>query len=319
MIDIGLKISQKWSPGKKAADSLLSSSIAGLSSCSKSVCDETVTSAQPLHSVYLTRLWTCWSHHWAQAAETEQIEGCQVAKHIQNGRGYRKGGNLGGDPLRDVVLAVAITNKANRAAEQFEADYFEYAKKLSGKVNTRFPNDTDDWWNEFLDYLAGYTKPSGKLDRFEGKCALKNWLGTVLWNFLRRRPLPEGASRNEHSATTVDQASEDIDRMECVGLFREIIEAALADLTPQERLLLAWLYIDGLQGNQAAAILGVHPGTVVHRRDRALLRLREFTVKHAESKQKRASFQDCLEQIPGSQTDYATALIEALKQQRGEG
>ncbi len=282
------------------------------------VCDETVADGHPGHTNYLTRLWGCWSHHWEQAAGNEPIEGSLVAQQIQSGQGYQRGKSLGGDPLRDVVLAVAMTDKENRAAQQFEADYFEYAKNLSGKVNPRFRDDADDWWNEFLDYLAGYTKPPGKLHRYVGKCALRNWLGTVLWNFLRRRPLPAGANMEEPIPTNPEQTVEEIAQSECVELFGEIIEAALAELDPQERLLLALLYIDGLKGKEAAAILGVHPGQITRKREAALTRLRELTAQHATAMERSDSFQDCLELLPGSQADFATALIEALKRQRGE-
>ncbi len=283
---------------------------------SEGFCEAAVTASRDGYPQYVKRLWQCWSHHWSQAAETSPIEGCQVARQIQSGRGYQRGGSLGGDPLHDVVLAVAMTEKENRAVECFQADYFDYAKNLSGKVNSRFRHDADDWWSEFLDLLAGYTKPPGKLHCFIGKCALRNWLGTVLWNFLRRRPLPEGAEVDEMLATTGENSlvSEEVAREECVGLFRVIIEAALAELKAEDRLILALLYIDRLKGKDAAAILGVHPGQITRRREAALRRLRELTEKHAAVKQQSESFQQCLELLPGSQADFAAALIEALKE-----
>ena len=104
--------------------------------------------------VYLARLWQCLGYHWrdalglpttddpspksgataqfkrnagkataiAQPSANGHITADQVARQIAAGQGYRGGGRLGGDPLRDIVLAVAMVAKDGRATQVFQDD-----------------------------------------------------------------------------------------------------------------------------------------------------------------------------------------------------
>ena len=282
---------------------------------SEPLCERVAAADQPDLRAYTGRLWGCWGYHWHQASEISpdnRIDGSVVAEKIRSGRGYARGGQLGGDPLRDVVLAVAMVLKDNRATSSFQSEYFESSRRMAGKVNRRFFLDPDDWWNEFLDFLAGYTKPSAKLDRFTGKCALQNWLPTVLWNFLRRRPLPEGAAPNgppDGQQSPVD----DLARKECLDLFAELIKQALDGLPSEDKLLLAMIYIDGLKQKEVAQVLGVHPGQISRRHAQAIERFQRSVAKHLADSQQEEEYQDCAEYLMDDPTDFAAALREALE------
>ncbi|MBN2293281.1 MAG: hypothetical protein JXM70_12695 [Pirellulales bacterium] len=139
----------------------------------------------------------CLRYHWKQAVvDNGEVTSAAVAEHLQEGRGYRRGGQLGGDPMRDVVLAEAMTARDGRAPTVFEADYYGFSCGLAGRLNRRLVDNPDEWWNEFLDHLAGYSKQPGRLEKFAGRCGLQNWLGTVLWNFLRRWIRRESTTAN---------------------------------------------------------------------------------------------------------------------------
>ena len=291
-----------------------------LAEYSEPLCERVVSADQPDHPTYCGRLWCCWGHHWRQAAETapeHRIDGSDVADQIRSGRGYAGGGQLGGDPLRDVVLAVAMVLKDNRATSRFQSDYFESSRRLAGKVNRRFFLDPDDWWNEFLDFLAGYTKPPAKLDRFIGKCALRNWLPPVLWNFLRRRPLPEGADPNdlkEGRHSPVD----DMARRECVDLFAKLVKQALDELPSEDRLLLSMMYVDELKQKEVAQVIRVHPGQISRRHARAIERFQELVANYSADGRQEDAYQDCADYLMEDPTDFAAVLREALENTRGE-
>jgi len=109
-----------------------------------------------------------------------------LIQHLQEGRSPVDGTCLGGNPLRDCVLAVAMLSRDGKAVVVFEGDYFGYLNGIAWRVHPTFGKDPDDWWNEFLDFLAGYSHANGKLKKYQGKSALRPWLRVVLWNFLRR-------------------------------------------------------------------------------------------------------------------------------------
>ena len=62
---------------------------------------------------------------------------------------------------------------------------------------------------------------------------------------------------------------------ESLRCFVSLVGEALQTLSDDDRLLLTLLYVDGLQQNQVAAILGVHPGQISRRRKTALKRFHE--------------------------------------------
>ena len=68
-----------------------------------------------------------------------------MTERIAAGHGYRAGGRLGGNPLRDVVLAVAMVRKDQRAPRVFQEDYYPFARGLAANVHKRLAADPD-WY-----------------------------------------------------------------------------------------------------------------------------------------------------------------------------
>jgi len=263
---------------------------------------------------FVCRLWRCWGHHWRQAAAAPpegRADGAEVASQIRAGRGYRRGGKLGGDPLRDVVLAVAVQLKDNRATGHFQADYYDFSRGIAGGVHHRFARDPDEWWNDFMDHLAGYTRPPGKLERFFGRCALRNWLPTVLWRFLRRRRLPEGDGDLPAGHAAPPAAEADLDGN--VQLFSEVVLAAITQLDGPDKLLLRSLFVDQSELKNVALELRVHPGTAGRRRDRAIEHLCELIEQRVAERGQQQVWQECLEHLGTNPRDFAAALCAILK------
>ena len=270
---------------------------------------------------YLARLWRCLGYHWqdgAKASAGGRVEVGQVAERIQSGQGYRRGGRLGGNPLRDVVLAVAMVQKDQRAPRVFRDDYYAFAQGLAASLNPRLADEVDQWWSELLDHLAGYTKrrgtrPRGRLDKFFGRSALRNWLGTVVWNFLRRWRLPQGGhpAANDPPAPVAPPVGP-----ESIRHFAALIRSALKTLPRRDRLMLALIYIDRLKKNQAAAILGVHPGQISRRLPKVLASLEASTTKLAAERLSEDACSGIFEDLREDPRAFAAALREALEETR---
>lgn len=291
-----------------------------LAAYSESICERKMTAEQDGYSACVGRLWGCWCYHWRQAAEMSpegRIDGWQVARQIQSGRGYVYGGQLGGDPLRDIVLAMAVVRRDNRATGRLQEDYFDFSKRIASKLSPRFLVAPDEWWSEFIDHLAGYSRPPGKLMRFNGKCALRNWLGTVLWRFLSRWPLPtDNVLEDLENVKTTPSPTSDPAMEECLDRFSQLVSQALDDLPDDERLVLCLLYIDQLSAKEAASILGVHPGNAGRLRERAIQHLHELLGRRAAEAGREQSYRASFDFLAVAPNEFADALYEALERHR---
>jgi hypothetical protein len=158
------------------------------------------------HDDYTSRIWRCWSYHWKQAAEASETglaDGWEVAERLCQGRGAVGGGNLGGNPLADVVLAEAVQKRDEVARANFHAIFRDFALAQAASV-ARHLRDDDHWWNDLVGKLAGDVHPPGKLASYSGKCGLQNWLGTVVRREAQAAPPPvpqpkEGGPRGRGS------------------------------------------------------------------------------------------------------------------------
>ena len=287
---------------------------------SQIVCEETVQQSHPGHADYVDRLWRCLGHHWRQAAEAESNGGItagEVASRIQSGRGYVRGGRLGGDPLRDVVLAVAMTGRDGTAPVVFQSDYYGFSRGLARRLNRRLIENPDDWWNDLVDHLAGYTNPPGRLDKFAGRCALQNWLGTVVWNFLKRWIRQEWKLTGGGEIEETGQTGHAID--ESLLCFVELVREALARMSKDDVLLLYYLYylfIEGLKQREVAAILGIVPGNVTRRRQKAIERLQALIEEITGSVMSEQSGDDFFKDIMEEPKAFAESLRKAIEEMR---
>lgn len=346
-----LALQPKMDPWEEGHAMLTEQMTTWLAEYSLPLCAAAVTARHPDCGSYVQRLWGCWSHHWrsaAQAAPAGRIDGWEVAERIRSGRGYDGKGRLGGDPLRDVVLAEAVRRHEDKATRCFEAEYYDYAVRQAGRVAPAFAA-CPDWWNDWMDLLAGYSRPPGKLASFAGKCGLQNWLGTVVKNFVRGLPPPAGgpAGLDAEAGTELAPADQDgsyarafppggptglgqsggpdqeVISEECLRLFRELIAEALAGLKAEDRLLLLLLFVQDLQGKEAARILRIDPGNVSRRKERALDGLRDILEqREAGSRERPQKYRDCLQHLLATRADrssFGRLLFDALQEVSREG
>jgi RNA polymerase sigma factor (sigma-70 family) len=279
----------------------------------------------PNRTNFLERLWLCWRHHWQDAllsSGNSRTDGWSVAQQIRQGKGFKKNGQLGGDPLRDVVLAQAIQLKDERALALFAQEYQPF---IVAQVRRFQPigQDPTPCWNDLLIELGGYLRPPGKLARYSGACALRHWLRTVAqrWFLSRRKSERPQASLDDMVVQPADMAADKQETLvitpECLVLFKQRVAETLQQLSPRDRLLLMLRFVEGMQGKDIAGVVGIAPGNVSRALEKALLGLREALEEMPlETNGGQRAFQDCLAHLldQDQRRSFGEMLLEALKE-----
>ncbi len=135
-------------------------------------------------------------------------------------------------------------------------------------------------------FLALYDRNYRKLRQWDGRCALASWIRLVTASLVvdhlrRRRPMSPLGGGDE--PTPLPEALVDDTRAPEADLVdleqAQQVRSALAKLRAPDRELLLLLFRDELKPGAAAAALGIRPGALYTRKNRALARLREAVLE----------------------------------------
>jgi len=311
----------RMNPWESGCENLAAWLVGWLVIYSKRVCDRVVTAGDDRDSMHSERMWLCLSYHWQQAAELApdgKIDGTEVADSVREGQGYKDGGQLGGDPLRDVVLAVAMQNEDNRATTCFQKEYRDFSRAIAGKLSSQLYRQVDEWWDELVDHLAGYTK-SASLAHYAGKSALRTWLPKVIWNFLRRQRLGAGGEGEipEHWVGETELVITDERLDECCQAFVPMVANALGALEKWERLILRLYYVDGWTQQEIARLFNMTSGHMGRLRKTATKKLHENLREAAAELDQTGSYKEHLDYLQSHfmevPKDFSDALHDALE------
>ena len=125
-------------------------------------------------------------------------------------------------------------------------------------------HDLDDVLQE------AYAKAFAALPRFRGDSTLRTWLYRIVYTTcldqLKRRRLEPTSLRPELVEAAPDPAD--------LVATRSVLAEALARLAPVERAAVLLVDAEGLSYDEAAAVVGVAPGTIASRLSRARASLR---------------------------------------------
>ena len=281
---------------------------------SVAVCEREITETNDHYVVYRDWLVVCLRFHVEKSLRTID----ESIRRLQEERSPADETPLGGNPLRDGVLTIALLTKENKAIIVFENDYLNYLTGIAFRVHPLLGNDPDEWWNEFLDFLAGYSHTNGKLKKYQGKCALRFWLRVVLWNFLRRRPIPTAAAEMVEDVSVPETNKDDLELNETIALFTSIVRDSLQTMPERDRLLLALIYIDNLRKKDIAAVFQVHPGQIGRREEAAVRKFRNEIYARIDRLSKKDSTEEIMGGIADNPKEFSEALARALKQLRVE-
>jgi RNA polymerase sigma-70 factor (ECF subfamily) len=120
-----------------------------------------------------------------------------------------------------------------------------------------------------------------KLASYTGRGSLEGWLRTVLAQEYVNR------FRRERRLVSFDEKSEAGEQFEAKPIavarvdsrLEQAVDEALAELSPESRLLLASWYLDGRTLAQIARLLGVHESTISRRIDKTTVSLRKRIIR----------------------------------------
>ena len=228
------------------------------------------------------KLWECWKYHWMAECKViagRQVDGMRVAQRIRKGAGL-SGGSLGGDVVHDLAWADGVLRGDPRATRSFLQQFEEFAIAVARKTSPRYAHKLD-WWDDLKATLVVREERTGKLANYQGHSGLKSWLSRM---FVRE--IMHYADRERREATTVDEfpgvadvrvvpADHSIADRDCREKVHAVLREAIDTLDPKPRQALVHHFVDELENQEAARIMGVDPGTATRRRDRGLSELRD--------------------------------------------
>lgn len=285
--------------------------------CGRQLYDQPLTaeSGAPYHE--LTRkLWACWKHHWLaerQVTEGGRVDGMRVARRIRDGQGLN-GGSLGGDVVRDLVWADGVLRGDPRAVHAFFQHFDDFAVAIARKTSPPYARKLD-WWEDLKSTLVVREGRAGKLANYRGHSGLKAWLGRI---FVRE--IVHYAERERRETTALEAFSSIVDvkavaadrstaDRDCRDKVRLALRDALASLEPAQRQALLHHFVDELENQDSAKIMGVAPGTATRRRDRGLASLRDSLLAHV--RQDGDALSDCLKHRLSDEFDLAALCAPA--------
>lgn len=138
-----------------------------------------------------------------------------------------------------------------------------------------------------------------RIATYAGKTPLKSWLRTVVTN-LWVSHIRTSRERSGNEVVESRAAPEQCDvpeQVQCEDLLRPVFQSAVSGLDSQDRVLLKMLILDGAPQHQLARCLGVNPGTVTRRRQRATQMLFTSIRQLGADSETPEAVRDCLDLV----------------------
>jgi len=133
------------------------------------------------------------------------------------------------------------------------------------------------------------------LSTFKGRSSFKQWLSTIAvracYDFWRKRyrsrELPMSSLTEEHQEwlenVVSNRSGQSFDDRNSQEKARELLDWALDRLSPEDRMVLELVYLEGLSGKEAADLLGWSVANVKVRSLRARRKLRNLVTELVEA------------------------------------
>lgn len=171
----------------------------------------------------------------------------------------------------DLYLALACARGMPEALREFDAAHGEELRQLAARESTRDADDVVQLVRERL-----FTGDAPRIAEYAGQGDLRRWLRVTV----TRLVIDVGRKRSEAPPAEPDALvlalPDPSDDPEIAYLkrhysdeFRAAFEAAVGGLSPAERNVLRWYYVQGLGIDQIAATRGMHRATAARQVQRA--------------------------------------------------
>jgi RNA polymerase sigma-70 factor len=202
--------------------------------------------------------------------------------------------------LEDLALACACAQGSEQAWEFFIANFRQELRRAAGAILRATGNADEARAEDLADslYAELYGVRSGAdggrkslFEYFHGRSKLSTWLRAVLAQ--KQVDLFRAGSKTVSLETKVDGEGEppaivpergetaqaDPDRERYLGRVDRALAAALTDLAPRERMILACYYVDGVTLAEIGRMLHEHESTVSRHLERIRRTLRESVAR----------------------------------------
>jgi|DewCreStandDraft_4_1066084.scaffolds.fasta_scaffold05919_3 RNA polymerase sigma-70 factor (ECF subfamily) len=216
------------------------------------------------------------ARHFCGAARA-QLARRLVAQHCQR---------LHAEDLALVAACAAGYEPAwNFFLERYRPALRRAARAMAGANSCEGEELADSLWAELYGIRDSTSVRRPLLDYYHGRSSLLTWLRAVLaqryvdwWRAARRaQPLERDETGPPASWPSAAPAADELpepDRVELVARFERALRAALASLTPRDRLCLAYYYLHELTLAEIGRLLAEHEATVSRRLERVRRQIR---------------------------------------------
>ena len=202
---------------------------------------------------------------------------------------------------RDLYLALACAQKADKAWDRFNTLYRKYIDDLAHFAT--LTNSAADLADSVLaDLFLPDHSGQSRIASYQGRSSLATWLRAIICHRAvnERQRLCNNVEDLETVHEVADEAA--VARMEALlrssrygSVIRESLRCSCEALSERERLLLLLRYDDGLQLGQIARLFDVHQSTITRQIEGACKKLREAVVANllTEHKLDHAAIDEC--------------------------
>lgn len=223
----------------------------------------------------------------------------------------------------DLYLSMACARHNQTAWERFLALYGDYIQAIA-----RFMAQTRDMAIDLACNLPGHLflpdrSGRSRIASYDGQTRLATWLRVII----TRQALNE----RERQAGCPESFAEAVEVVDELGLHRiesgmrtakyaAMVEpafaAAVAALSPRERLIICWKYKDGLSSDEIARQLDVHPSTVSRQFRQAYKKLARESARLLQSQYRlsAAAVEECLKE---AREGPGYSLLAAIEKEAG--
>ncbi|MCA9065532.1 MAG: sigma-70 family RNA polymerase sigma factor [Planctomycetaceae bacterium] len=240
--------------------------------------------------------------HWnAATVDSSPVSLDSVVESLSQHCDLRTGRNLGGNPLRDLILLIAVKHRDADATERFFADYSQFAREITMKCRGRVSVDTDvtpEGVPVILQKLCSdFLLHNSELDSYNGASGLVKFLNAPLRRRLyeRDRLAPKRYVRqSDEQLSEISRDVADEGRADCDQLVASAMQRGLSRLSQDQRHLLRQRHFEQRQNQDLARERGISAGQMSRRHDGILESLR--IALNAESE----TVKDCIRLVLGA-------------------
>jgi RNA polymerase sigma-70 factor len=193
----------------------------------------------------------------------------------------------------DLRLAASCANGDPAACESFERQFQESIRKvLLGRGATQ--NEAEDLARSLLsDCVMGQAGRPPLLKLYHGRCSLKNWILTCATNrlidlkrsdkFRGSLPVFDGETLTDALNSLPAPASARIEPA-LTDMLRTALVGALAACSPEDRLMLRVVYLEGLTQREVARMWCCHESSVSRKLEDAMQTIADLTMRGVKQK-----------------------------------